>query len=855
MVEPARTLDAAVPSYDLLEKIGSGGFGEVFRARHAVIGREVAIKIVHARHSSDPAAVARFLIEARAVNQIGHPSIVEIYDVGELPDGRPFCVMELLRGETLRSRLADRGALPLPEALPILRAVATAIDAAHAAGIAHRDVKPDNIFLLPDGSVKLIDFGLAKLTTEDASVTQSGQVFGTPLYMSPEQCRGRAITVATDIYSFGAVAYHALVGEPPFSGEPLDLAVQHINDRPVAPASRNRGLPAHVDDALLAALAKDPAQRPAHCIAVVDALAGTALVRPRRRSWPIVAGASIGVAGIAVLLLARGPAAAEPEVWSQRRLRIDFDGVATIPVLSSDGRTFAYGDEAGWWRHDLATGATERLPLPFEPHQIASVDAFHDGRWLVGLSRESATELVDARTGTHERVMAASWPSQSPDHRLVAGWDAENWLVVHDLATKATRRLTHAPDAIIGTPPRWSPDGSQLLWGRTGAARPPSGVFRTYVTQVADGATAPLWNDVPFRNVTTTDYYAPIAVLPDGRLAWCEGDPVSVRARQPWGGPVTTLARLDETVSDCMIVARGDHIVAILDFSKSTVGVMNIPAAAGQPGIFKQLAGPQRMVPVAADAQRAYAYLPDERAYEAGNWVNAELRTLEVATGTLATLPLCATEYHVVVRGSEALRVTRTRTELRFLSSSDCRVVDQWGFPSTTTQIGEPVCTPGWCSVATVSAGAVHVWRLSPGIAPQDLATIAYPGGIPQVSIAPDATRIALSLVNTQASAVHVITINTGATERVATPPAGYLDGAAWDASGKLLVAGQQIQGMPFALIRLADDGTWQAVWSSKATYLSRITTDPAHERLVGLVSTWQQQVLVLERDQGKRSD
>lgn len=274
-----------VPGYDVGERLGAGGFGEVFAARHTVIGRDVAIKVLHAKYCEHPAAVARFVAEARAVNRISHPGIVEIFDFGQLADGRHYCVMERLRGQTLRDLLRERGKLPLDQALPLLRAIAVAVDAAHAAGIAHRDLKPENVFVLADG-IKLIDFGLAKLTAEE-SMTETGAVLGTPLYMSPEQCRGVAVDARTDAYSFGALAYHVLVGEPPFEGDALQLALHHLHDEPVLPSQREPALDARVDRVVLSLLAKDPGERPGKLVAAVDALVGEAPLpaRTRRRRW------------------------------------------------------------------------------------------------------------------------------------------------------------------------------------------------------------------------------------------------------------------------------------------------------------------------------------------------------------------------------------------------------------------------------------------------------------------------------------------------------------------------------------------------------------------------------------------
>jgi hypothetical protein len=298
---PYREDTIAIPGYSIGESIGAGGFGEVFRARHELMGRDVAIKVLQRRYSSDPDAVARFIAEARAASRIKHPGIVEVFDFGMLGDGRHYCVMELIHGTTLREFMRTRERLPLAEALPILRGIAEAVDAAHAAGIAHRDLKPDNVFLV-DGAIKLIDFGLAKLISDEAPMTATGAVFGTPHYMSPEQCRGRASDPRTDVYTFGILAYQLLTGEMPFTGDALELALQHLNDPPEPPSTICAELPPHVDRVMLALLAKDPEDRPTPLVRMVDALAGDAPAPPRpRRKWPVayvaIGGALVVAAG------------------------------------------------------------------------------------------------------------------------------------------------------------------------------------------------------------------------------------------------------------------------------------------------------------------------------------------------------------------------------------------------------------------------------------------------------------------------------------------------------------------------------------------------------------------------------
>jgi serine/threonine-protein kinase len=270
-----------VGEYVVEEKIGAGGFGTVFRGTHPLIGKLVAIKVLKRQYSADPEMVSRFVAEARAVNQIRHRNIIDIFAFGALEDGRHYYVMEFLDGLPLDEYLESVGRVPLGEAIPILRAVARALDAAHAKGIAHRDLKPENIFLArdPDGSIfpKLLDFGIAKLlgtsASESSHKTRTGAPIGTPYYMSPEQCRGRDVDHRTDIYAFGIVAFKLLTGEVPFDGDDyMDILLKQIGEEPPAPSSKNEDLPPSVDQGVLWMLAKDPSERPPNLVTAVRAL-------------------------------------------------------------------------------------------------------------------------------------------------------------------------------------------------------------------------------------------------------------------------------------------------------------------------------------------------------------------------------------------------------------------------------------------------------------------------------------------------------------------------------------------------------------------------------------------------------
>ena len=274
-------------------KLGEGGFGVVFKAVHPLIGKEVAIKVLNRQYSSNPGMVSRFVAEARAVNQIRHRHIIDIFSFGQLSDGRQYYVMELLAGQPLDQYLAQHGHLSLEEALLILRAVGRALDAAHAKGIAHRDLKPENIFISHDEDgtpfPKLLDFGIAKLMGEAQQPkqhkTRTGAPMGTPYYMSPEQCRGRDIDARTDIYSFGIVAYQLLTGKLPFEGEDfMEILLKQLSEQPTPPSTLVPGLPSGIDRGIAWMMRKDAVKRPPNLAtgmrALEDAAAEVGVVLP-----------------------------------------------------------------------------------------------------------------------------------------------------------------------------------------------------------------------------------------------------------------------------------------------------------------------------------------------------------------------------------------------------------------------------------------------------------------------------------------------------------------------------------------------------------------------------------------------
>ncbi|MEM6791447.1 MAG: protein kinase [Myxococcota bacterium] len=292
-IDDELSVGATVGEYRVEGKIGEGGFGKVYRAVHPLIGKRAAIKVLNREYSANASVVSRFQAEAKAVNQIRHRNIIDIFSFGTLDGGLHYFVMELLDGMTLDEYLAQHGVLSLPTSFPILKYVARALDAAHTAGIAHRDLKPENIFLTQDDDgelfPKLLDFGIAKLMVDDTvnHKTRTGAAMGTPLFMSPEQCHGRNVDHRTDIYSFGVMVHQMLTGRPPFDGETMmALMLKHVQQPPPPMSQANPALPPSLDGPVLAMLAKNPDARPASLVQAVEALRvaglGAGLDLPRK---------------------------------------------------------------------------------------------------------------------------------------------------------------------------------------------------------------------------------------------------------------------------------------------------------------------------------------------------------------------------------------------------------------------------------------------------------------------------------------------------------------------------------------------------------------------------------------------
>jgi serine/threonine-protein kinase len=294
--------------YRLDEPLGRGGMATVYLAHDEELRRPVAVKLLAESLAGDTVFRERFLREARLAARLSHPNVVSVYDAGEAEDGRPYIVMEYVPGRTLEGL----GPLPAGEAVALALQACRGLAHAHEQGLVHRDVKPQNLLLRDDGTLKVADFGIAR-AAEATALTQVGTVLGTAAYLSPEQALGETVTPATDVYALGAVLYELLTGRPPYELESLaDLAAKQQEGAIVPVAELAPEVPRRVEDTVMRALARNPAYRPASAEALAHELAPEQAEPPptkvlpaarRNRTWVLLAAVVVLVAVVLAVVL------------------------------------------------------------------------------------------------------------------------------------------------------------------------------------------------------------------------------------------------------------------------------------------------------------------------------------------------------------------------------------------------------------------------------------------------------------------------------------------------------------------------------------------------------------------------
>ena len=404
-------------------ELGRGGMGAVYAVVHEEIGKRAALKVVHRRLLTPEFNLERVMFEAKVVNQVGHPNIVDIFETGSLPDGRPYIVMERLEGQPLSVRADEAKVLP-DLAITILLQVCDALIAAHAAGVIHRDLKLDNLFLCDNPEapqapkVKVLDWGIAKVVNHDVRHTVEGQLVGTPQYLSPEQARGGSVTPQSDVYSLGVMAYELFLEQLPFEAETAaEIMVMHLKALPPPPRDLWPDIPEQLEALLLRMLAKHPDNRPT-MLEVARELEVVRAELARRRA--AASGTAIEVIEVIEVI----------ELPSAPRTIIRPPSAGLAPTLPSDSVQWRE-PRAKRWQWALGAGAL-----------VAGLAMFL-------FTRSGDTQIATAATTAPPPAQAravAPAPGAMPDEPIALSEAA----VVNDTASVATLPVVATPDSMPG---------------------------------------------------------------------------------------------------------------------------------------------------------------------------------------------------------------------------------------------------------------------------------------------------------------------------------------------------------------------------------------------------------------------
>jgi serine/threonine-protein kinase len=661
-------------SYQVAEPIGSGGMGEVYRARDAQLGRDVAIKVLPASFSSDALRVARFEQEAKTLASLNHSNIAHIYGL-ERSDGSTGIVMELVDGATLAERIGQ-GPVPIEDALRIAAQIADALDAAHERGIVHRDLKPANVKVKPDGAVKVLDFGIAKaldprfltgpgpaaLTTP--AMTEAGMVLGTAAYMSPEQARGKVVDQRTGVWAFGCVLYEMLTGRPAFLGEDVTSTLARVLEVPANLDALPPGVSPAVRRTLELCFEKDARTRIADMRDVKLALAGRfetqgpraeerrAAASPWRRALPLAAAfvagsAAVGLVGLSIWpRLAPAPKLVTRFVHAlpegQALAAPTFGGTNDLIGLSPDGRTLAYSSVGGLRLRDMATLEEREI----RTDQAIGAPTFSpDGRSIAYFSNGVLVRR-DAAAGS----LAATVTDRALRGTLTLSWAPDDTILMTEVAgilrvpaTGGTREVVVASEGSTVAWPQLLPDGDTVLFTHFAANTPTSAEI--VVQSISTG-----------ESTVVVARGAGARYVPTGHLVYALGDTLfgiafDTRTKRTIGGAVPLVEGMAQLAQ---FEIANDGTLAYVR------GILS--GASGPTLVWVDRAG--RKTPLRLPA-RGYTYLalsPDEtrvaldiRDQETGTWV------LDLEHETLQRLTFDPGQNRGVVWSTDSRRIAFSR--------------------------------------------------------------------------------------------------------------------------------------------------------------------------------------------------
>lgn len=482
---------------EILGPLGAGGMGEVYRARDQSLGREVAVKVLPEELASDPERLRRFEQEARAAAALNHPNILVVYRFGTTETGTPYLITELLQGQTLRERL-QQGAIPVRKTVDYGAQISRGLAAAHDRGIIHRDLKPENLFLTREGLVKILDFGLAKLSRPDPqgsdstvalTSTEAGLVLGTVGYMSPEQLRGFAADARSDIFSLGAICYEMISGKRAFQRTTSADTMSAILKEEPEELSSGRNLPPPLGRIVHRCLEKDPAERfqSARDLAFnLDMLSrdesgptpAIANTKHSRKILPVLVLAAIVVAALAGFFAARSAIRGEDRKPVALRRLTDFVGMEEFPALSPDGKSVAFTADIGGrrqvWVRLLSAGVALQVTHDDSDHQSPRWSADSSSLIYFSPSREANGQgqvwQIPALGGTARPIVSSLIPADlSHDGRRIAYLQTNQGqieLIVADADGANAQVSARLSGEFTYSNLRWSPDDSMLAYQR-----------------------------------------------------------------------------------------------------------------------------------------------------------------------------------------------------------------------------------------------------------------------------------------------------------------------------------------------------------------------------------------------------